>query len=80
MRWQRALELKQEIAMFLEENHNEDGDLFRDDNFIFKFTYLGEIFEKLSVLNKSMQGPHMHMLHFCLLHFPFLYNLFIIFV
>ena len=60
MRWQRALELKQEIARFLEENHNEGGNLFRDDNLIVKFTYLGDIFEKLSVLNESMQGPQMH--------------------
>lgn len=36
--------------------------MFRDDNFIFKLTYLVDIFEKLSVLNKSMQGPQMHLL------------------
>ncbi|KAG8231588.1 hypothetical protein J437_LFUL012280, partial [Ladona fulva] len=48
--------------LFLEENHNEDGNLFRDDNFIVKLTYLVDIFEKLSVLNKSMQEPQMHLL------------------
>jgi hypothetical protein len=31
---QRVLELKEEIAMFLEKNHNKDGNMFRDDNFI----------------------------------------------
>ncbi|XP_042896432.1 protein FAM200A-like [Parasteatoda tepidariorum] len=59
---QRVLELKEEIAMFLEENHIEDGNMFRDDNFIVKLTYLVDIFEKLSVLNKSMQGPQLHLL------------------
>ncbi|XP_071040035.1 zinc finger BED domain-containing protein 5-like [Parasteatoda tepidariorum] len=36
--------------------------MFRDDNFIVKLTYLVDIFEKLSVPNKSMQGPQMHLL------------------
>ena len=36
--------------------------MFRDDNFIVKLTYLDEIFGKLSVFNKSMQGPQMHLL------------------
>ena len=36
--------------------------MFRDDNFIVKLTYLVEIFGKLSVFNKSMQGPQMHLL------------------
>nr|XP_015923800.2 zinc finger BED domain-containing protein 5-like [Parasteatoda tepidariorum] len=59
---QRVLELKEEIAMLLEENHNEDGNMFRDDNFIVKLTYLVDISEKLSVLNKSRQGQQMHLL------------------
>lgn len=59
---QRVFELKEEIAIFLEKNHNEDANMFRGDNFIIKLTYLVEIFGKLSVLNKSMQGPQMHLL------------------
>ena len=59
---QRVLQLKDEIAIFLDENHNEDSNMFRDDNFIVKLTYLVEIFGKLSVFNKSMQGPQMHLL------------------
>lgn len=59
---QRVFELREEIAKFLVENHNEDGNLFRNDNFIVKLAYLVEIFGKLSVLNKSMQGPQMHSL------------------
>ena len=34
----------------------------RNDNFIVKLTYLVEILGKLSVFNKSMQGPQMHLL------------------
>ena len=59
---QRVLELKEEITMFLEKNHNEDGNMFRDDNFIVKLTYLVDIFYKLSVPNKSMQGQQMNLL------------------
>ena len=59
---QRVLELKEDIAMFLEENHNENGNMFWDDNFIVKLTYLVDIFEKCSVLDKSMQGSQMHLL------------------
>ena len=57
---QRLFELWEEIAKFLFENRNEDGNLFRNDNFIVKLPYLVEFFGKLSVLNKSMQGPQMH--------------------
>ena len=59
---QKVLELKEEIAIFLDENHNEDANMFRDDNFIVKLTYLVQIFEKLSVLNKSVLEPQMHLL------------------
>jgi len=56
----RVFELKEEIAIFLDENHNEDAYLFRNDDFVVKLAYLVDIFDKLSGLNKSMQGPHMH--------------------
>ena len=59
---QRVLQLKHEIAIFLDENHNEDSNMFRDDNFIVKLAYLVEIFGKFSVFNKPMQGPQMHLL------------------
>ena len=59
---QRVLELKKEIAIFLDENHNEDANMFRDNNFIVKLTCLVETFGKLSVFNKSMQGSQMHLL------------------
>ena len=58
----KVLELKEEIAIFLDENHDEGTNMFRNDNFIVKLTYLVEIFGKLSVFNKSMQGPQMHLL------------------
>ena len=59
---QRVLQLKDEIAIFLDENYNEDSNMFRDNNFIVKLTYLVEIFGKLSVFNTSLQGPQMHLL------------------
>ena len=59
---ERVLELKEEIAIFLDENHNEDANMFRDDNYIVKLTYLVEVFGKLCVFNKSMQGLQMHFL------------------
>ena len=31
---QRVFELKEEIASFLDENHNAEANLFRNDNFI----------------------------------------------
>ena len=59
---QRILKLKKEIAIFLEENHNENANMFGDDNFNVKLTYLVETFGKLSVSNKLMQDPQMHLL------------------
>ena len=59
---QTVLELKEEIAIFLDENHNEDENMFREDNFIAKLKYLIEIFKMLCVFDKSMQGPQMHLL------------------
>ena len=52
----------EEIGRFLVENHNEDGNLFRNDHSIVKLDYLVEMFGKFSVFNKSMQGPQMHSL------------------
>lgn len=57
---QRVYELRNEIATFLCENKNKDGDLFTDDYFIKKLAYMVDIFEKLNQLNQSMQGPHVN--------------------
>lgn len=59
---QRVYALKDEIIIFLEENNSEYAILFRNDNFLTKLAYLVEIFTKLSVLNKSMQGGQTHVL------------------
>ena len=59
---QRVLEFKEKTAIFLDENLNENANMFRHENFIVKLTYLVENFGKLSVFNKSMQGPQMHLL------------------
>ena len=59
---QRVFELKDEIAIFLAENHKDEASSFRNDNFILKLAYLVEIFKKLSDFNKPMQGPQMYAL------------------
>lgn len=46
----------------LEENRNEDANMFRNDNIIVKLTYLVEIFGRLSVLNQSIQEPIIQLL------------------
>lgn len=58
----RVFELKDEIAIFLAENHKNEASSFCNDSFILKLAYLYEIFKILSDLNKSMLGPQMHAL------------------
>ena len=59
---QKVLELKEELQFFPMKIMTRTQIMFRDDSFIVKLTYLVEIFGKLSVFNKSMQGPQMHLL------------------
>ena len=44
----QRVEVRGEIAIFLDENHNEKTNMFRDDNFIAELTYSVEIFGNLS--------------------------------
>jgi len=49
--------MKEEIASFLSDDNNKDGaDLFYNEDFIHKLTYLVEIFDHLSNMNEQMQG------------------------
>ena len=41
---QRVFELKLEIIIFLDENHRDDSNLFRNDNFIVKLAYFVDIY------------------------------------
>lgn len=57
---QRVFDLKDEIAIFLKNNNRNEAILFSDTKFITKLAYLADIFKKLSILNKSMQGSKTH--------------------
>jgi hypothetical protein len=50
----RVFELKEETDIFLSDCNNNDANLFYNEDFIQKVTYLVDIFEKLSNLNKSV--------------------------
>ena len=47
---QWVLKIKEEIKFFLNKNHNENANMFTDDNFIVKLAYLVGTFGKLSIL------------------------------
>lgn len=52
----RVFELRHEIHMFLSEENNVLADMFVDDSFLPKLAFLTDIFERLNILNKSLQG------------------------
>uniref|UniRef100_A0A1A9UE01 Uncharacterized protein n=1 Tax=Glossina austeni TaxID=7395 RepID=A0A1A9UE01_GLOAU len=57
---QRVFELKEEIAIFLSDNNRDEARLLYDTKFLVKLAYLVDIFQRLSILNKSMQGAQIH--------------------
>ncbi|KMQ87159.1 scan domain-containing protein 3-like protein [Lasius niger] len=59
---QRVYELRNEIAIFLEEENREEAENFRNDLFIMKLSYLVDIFEKSNILNLQFQGKNTHIL------------------
>ncbi|XP_063902632.1 zinc finger BED domain-containing protein 5-like [Zophobas morio] len=59
---QRVYELREEIAIYLEEEHRPEAEKFRDYLFVMKLSYLVDIFEKLNILNLQLQGANTHML------------------
>jgi zinc finger BED domain-containing protein 5/7/8/9 len=59
---QRVYELRDEIAIFLEEENRSEAEKFRDGLFVMKMSYLVDIFEKLNILNLQLQGANTHML------------------
>lgn len=52
----RVFELRQEIHIFLSEDDNVLADMFIDESFLLKLAFLTDIFERLNILNKSLQG------------------------
>ena len=56
----RLMELKNEVMLFLSEKNPDYSNLFYDDHWILKLSYLSDIFEKLNELNMSLQGENTH--------------------
>ena len=52
----RVFELKQELLTFLQSERHPIAESFQQTDFLLKFSYLCDIFEKLNKLNVSMQG------------------------
>jgi hypothetical protein len=55
----RVFELRKELHLFLLEHH-EYHKKFEDTDFLTKLSYLSDIFSKLNILNKSLQGNETH--------------------
>ncbi|XP_071037865.1 zinc finger BED domain-containing protein 5-like [Parasteatoda tepidariorum] len=55
-------ELREEIAIFLEEDNRPETENFHYFLFVMKLSYLVVIFEKLNELNLQLQGVNTHML------------------
>jgi hypothetical protein len=49
-------DLREELALFLEEENQEIAEYFRSETFLLKLPYLSDIFEKFNLSNTSMQG------------------------
>lgn len=58
----RVFELRQELNSYLSEEGHNNSKHFIDSDFVIKLTYLWDIFEKLSLLNISLQGKESHIL------------------
>ncbi|XP_023211413.1 zinc finger BED domain-containing protein 5-like, partial [Centruroides sculpturatus] len=58
----RIYELKHELYTYLLIESHRDAEKFKDTDFLIKLAYLCDIFEKLNVLNKSLQGNETHIM------------------
>ena len=52
----QVFELRQELLTFLQSERHPSAESFQQTDFLLKFSYLCDIFEKLSKLNVSIQG------------------------
>ena len=52
----RVFELRQELLTFLQSERHPSAESFQQTDYLLKFSYLCDIFEKLNKLNVSMQG------------------------
>ncbi|XP_035229836.1 protein FAM200A-like [Stegodyphus dumicola] len=58
----RVYELREEIAVFLEEENRPEAENFCDSLFVMKLSYMVDIFEKSNNLNLQLQGANTHIL------------------
>jgi hypothetical protein len=58
----RAFESHQEIHTLLQEENHENSRYLAEPDFLLKLAYLCDIFDKLNVLNLSLEGNNMHIL------------------
>jgi zinc finger BED domain-containing protein 5/7/8/9 len=56
----RVFDLREEIFAFLRDHNRDESIIFSERNFILKLSYMVDIFDKLSLLNTSMQGTQVH--------------------
>lgn len=54
----RLMELKHEVMLFLAQKNSADSELFHNEQWMCKLSYLSDIFEKLNELNLSLQGTY----------------------
>ncbi|KAJ4934776.1 hypothetical protein JOQ06_007558 [Pogonophryne albipinna] len=59
----RVFELRREIGEFLSSENDQLTGRFSDASWLRKLAYMSDIFQHLNVLNKSMQGRKMYILH-----------------
>jgi hypothetical protein len=52
----RVYDLREELALFLEEENQEIAEYFRSETFLLKLAYLSDIFKNFNLLNTSTQG------------------------
>lgn len=52
------MELKHEVMLFLAQKNSADSELFHNEQWMCKLSYLSDIFEKLNELNLSLQGTY----------------------
>lgn len=58
----RVYELRNELHEYLLIESHSCAEKFKDTDFLIKLAYLCDIFEKLNILNKSLQGNETHIL------------------
>jgi len=59
----RLFELKSEILLLLTDIDEEKSKLFCDDEWLSRLAYMADIFDRLNILNLSLQGSNTNMFY-----------------